>query len=262
MPHPTLLECRNLVMRFGGLVATNDVSFSLDKGEILCLIGPNGAGKSTIFNMISGIYRPSAGNLLFDGADISKLAPHEIVARGVARTFQNSRLFVDLSVLDNVIIGMHSRTNTGVLTAIFNPARSRSEMEQSALEAGKLLAAVSKDLYEQRYRPARELAQADRRRLEIARALATRPKLLLLDEPSAGMDEKETAALVNDIRRVREREPELSVIIIEHDMQLVADLPDRVMVLDYGTLIAEGSFDEVRAIERVQEAYLGGAIHA
>lgn len=254
-----LLEGRNLVMQFGGLIATNEVSLTLQSGEILCLIGPNGAGKSTIFNLITGIYRPTRGTLVFDGQDLTQLAPHEIVARGIARTFQNSRLFRDLSVLDNVMIGMHTRGHTGVLDAFFRPSRVRAEMQHAAQEADRLLRAVSEDLHAQRDRPAHELAQADRRRLEIARALASGPKLILLDEPSAGMDERETHLLVADIRRLREQQPDLSFIIIEHDMQLVADLPDRVVVLDYGTVIAEGTFDEVRSIERVQEAYLGGA---
>lgn len=257
-----LLQCQNLVMKFGGLVATNDVSFSVAKGEVLCLIGPNGAGKSTLFNLITGIYRPTSGNLSFEGQDLTKLAPHQIVMRGIARTFQNSRLFRDLSVLDNVMIGMHSRGKSGVLDVFFRPGLVRREMQQTADRAGELLRCVSQDLYAQKDRPAHELAQADRRRLEIARALASEPKLILLDEPSAGMDDRETQALMADIQQVQALQPDLAFVIIEHDMQLVADLPDRVIVLDYGTVIAEGTFEEVRAIERVQQAYLGGGVHA
>lgn len=259
MSQDPILQCKNMVMKFGGLIATNDISFNVKKGEILCLMGPNGAGKSTILNMITGIYRPTSGSLNFNGLDLTKLAPYDIVAHGIARTFQNSRLFGDLSVLDNVIIGMHTQGKTGVLDAFFRPKRVRREMEQAAEKAGELLESVSKELYAQKDRPASDLAQADRRRLEIARALASKPKLILLDEPSAGMDERETQALVDDIRRAHKLQPELSFIIIEHDMQLVADLPDTVIVLDYGTKIAEGTFKEVCAIERVQEAYLGGA---
>lgn len=259
MTQTPILQCKNMVMRFGGLVATNDVSFNVYKGEILCLMGPNGAGKSTILNMVTGIYRPTSGSLQFNGLDLTKHAPYDIVAHGIARTFQNSRLFSDLSVLDNVMIGMHTQGRTGVLDAFFRPGRVRREMEEAAEKAGELLQAVSEELYEQKDRPASDLAQADRRRLEIARALASKPKLILLDEPSAGMDDKETRALVDDIRRVHKAQPDLSFIIIEHDMQLVADLPDRIIVLDYGTKIAEGTFEEVCAVERVQEAYLGGA---
>lgn len=254
-----LLDCRNMVMKFGGLVATNDVSLYVEKGEILCLMGPNGAGKSTILNMVTGIYRPVSGSLTFDGHDLTKLSAHKIVEYGIARTFQNSRLFGDLSVVDNVMIGMHTQGSTGVLDAFFRPAKVRKEMDLAAEKAEALLKDVSEDLYEQRHMPASALPQADRRRLEIARALASKPKLILLDEPSAGMDERETNALIADIRAVHKKQPDLAFIIIEHDMQLVADLPDRVIVLDYGEKIAEGSFEEVCAVERVQEAYLGGA---
>lgn len=258
-----LLKVENATMRFGGLVALNDVSFSIDKGSVLAVIGPNGAGKSTLFNVVTGVYRPTSGKVVFDGADITGKPSYEVVERGIGRTFQSSRLFSDLSVLDNVIIGMHTRTTTGVLDALFWPGKSRREMAACVEKAETLLKSSSGDLFEQRYRPAGALAQADRRRLEIARALASEPKLLLLDEPSVGMDETETQALIADIVRLRDVHPDLSVILIEHDMQVVEAFPDHVMCIDYGSRIAEGDFAAVRANPRVQEAYLGkAAAHA
>lgn len=254
-----LLECEAVSVRFGGLTAVDQVSFALATGEILGVIGPNGAGKSTLFNAITGIYRASSGRVRFAGTELTGRPAHQIVKLGIARTFQSSRLFVDMSVLDNVLIGLHTRTRTGVLDAVLRYGHARRELDAAAARSEELLRAVSSDLFEQRYRRAGELAQADRRRLEIARALASEPRLLLLDEPSSGMDDKETRALVRDIREICSRRPDLSIIIIEHDMSVVAELPSRVMVLDYGRKIAEGTFDSVRALERVQEAYLGGA---
>ncbi|PRD45368.1 ABC transporter ATP-binding protein [Phyllobacterium phragmitis] len=258
-----LLKVENLTIRFGGLVALNDVTFSVEKGSVLAVIGPNGAGKSTLFNVVTGVYKPTVGRVTFDGADITGKPSYEVVKRGIARTFQSSRLFSDLSVLDNVIIGMHTRTKTGVLDALFRPGSSRHEMAACVKKAETLLQAGSGDLYEQRSRLAGTLAQADRRRLEIARALASQPKLILLDEPSVGMDDTETDGLVADIKRLCSEHPELSVILIEHDMRVVDAFPERVMCIDYGSRIAEGSFETVRADPRVQEAYLGkAAAHA
>jgi branched-chain amino acid transport system ATP-binding protein len=255
-----LLKVENLTMRFGGLVALNDVSLSIDKGAVLAVIGPNGAGKSTLFNVVTGVYRPTSGRVTFDGAEITGRPSYEVVERGIARTFQSSRLFSDLSVLDNVIIGMHTRTRTGVLTALFRPSASRREMAACVERAETLLKLGSGDLFEQRYRPAGTLAQADRRRLEIARALASQPKLLLLDEPSVGMDDTETDALVADIMRLRAQNPALSVVLIEHDMRVVEAFSQHVTCIDYGSKIAEGDFTAVRADPRVQEAYLGKAV--
>ncbi len=258
-----LLQVENVTMRFGGLVALNNVSFSVARGGVLAIIGPNGAGKSTLFNVITGVYRPTSGRVTFDGAEITGRPSYQVVQRGIARTFQSSRLFSDLSVLDNVIIGMHTRTKTGVLGALFAPAASRREMAACVDRAEALLKLGSGDLFEQRYRLAGTLAQADRRRLEIARALASQPKLLLLDEPSVGMDETETDALIADIVRLRATDPNLSVILIEHDMRVVEAFPGHVMCIDYGSRIAEGDFAAVRADPHVQEAYLGkAAAHA
>ncbi len=253
----SLLSLRGLGIRFGGLVAVDDVNFELAPSHITCIIGPNGAGKSTLFNLITGIYKPTSGQVIFEGEEITGQAAHKIAAKGIARTFQSSRLFEDLSILDNVMIGMHSRTKTGVLTALLLPGRSKRELEACAEEAEQILKGLSNELYERRYEPAGILPQADRRRLEIARALASHPRLILLDEPSSGMDDRDTSELMDDIRRVMKENPGLSFLIIEHDMRLVAELPDDVIVIDYGKKIAEGNFAEVRLLPRVQQAYLG-----
>ena len=252
-----LLEVRGLTIRFGGLVAVSEVDMALNPSEVLCIIGPNGAGKSTLFNMISGIYRPSAGTVHLDGRDITGWPAHRIAAAGIARTFQSSRLFNDLTLIDNVVIGMHSRTKSGVLDALLRPAKARAELEAAAEKAGELIRAISPDLHARRNTLAGALPQADRRRLEIARALASEPRVIMLDEPSSGMDDRDTDALMADVRRVMAERPGLSFLIIEHDMRLVAALPDRVAVIDYGRKIAEGDFAEVRLMPRVQEAYLG-----
>ncbi len=252
-----LLETRDLSINFGGLVAVDGVDLTLAPAEVLCIIGPNGAGKSTFFNLITGIYRPTRGAVLLEGRPITGLPAHRIAAAGVARTFQSSRLFNDLTVLDNVVIGMHSRTRAGVIDALLRPRRAKAELDAAAERAAELLRSVSTTLFERRHTLAGSLPQADRRRLEIARALASDPKAILLDEPSSGMDDRDTDALMADIRRVMAERPGLSFLIIEHDMRLVAALPDRVMVIDYGRKIAEGDFRDVRLMPRVQEAYLG-----
>lgn len=252
-----LLEVRGLTIRFGGLVAVNDVNLALSANEVLCIIGPNGAGKSTLFNMISGVYRPSAGEVLLEGQDITGWPAHKITAAGIARTFQSSRLFNDLSLIDNVVIGMHCRTRSGVFDALLRPCKARAELEAAAGKAGDLLQAISPELYARRHSLAGSLPQADRRRLEIARALASDPKVIMLDEPSSGMDDRDTDALMEDVRRTMAERPSLSYLIIEHDMRLVSTLPDRVAVIDYGSKIADGDFADVRLLPRVQEAYLG-----
>jgi len=252
-----VLEGEGLTMRFGGLVAMAEVDFKLNRGEILGIIGPNGAGKSTLLNIITGIYRPSSGEVRLDGERLNGMPVHKIVARGIARTFQSSRLFGDLSVLDNVMIGRHIHTKSGVFDAVFRRGKAEKELRETSAVAEELLKAVSRELHAQRHRPANELPQADRRRLEIARALASEPKVLLLDEPSSGMDSHDTEALIADIRAVCAARPDLALIIIEHDMHLVANLPHKVMVLDYGQKLAEGTYEEIRKIPRVQEAYLG-----
>jgi branched-chain amino acid transport system ATP-binding protein len=254
----TLLECSGLGKRFGGVQALDAVGFTIARGEIYGLIGPNGAGKTTRFNTLTGIYPPDAGSFLFDGAAITGLPPDRIAARGIARTFQNIRLFANLSALENVMIGRHVRTRAGVLGAVLRTVAQRTEEAQIEKRAHELLAYVG--IAARANDMARQLAYGDQRRLEIARALATDPKLLALDEPAAGMNATETLELKKLLQRVRA--DGTTILLIEHDMKLVMNLCDRVLVLDYGRKIAEGPARAVQRDARVIEAYLGTGAEA
>jgi ABC-type branched-subunit amino acid transport system ATPase component len=252
-----LLEIKGLVKQFGGLEALSGVDFQIAEGEIVSVIGPNGAGKTTFFNVISGMYAPNEGEIIFDGRDVTGLTPDQITKRGIARTFQNVRLFPNMTVLENIMVAQHSRTSKGVFPALFQTPGFRKEEAEIRERARDVLGFFGTRLIGYRLdQPAFVLSYANRRRLEIARAMGTQPRLLLLDEPTAGMNPRETAELTELIRKLRD-ERGFTIVVIEHEMKVVRDVSDRVVVLDHGVQIAQGSYDEVSTNEDVIEAYLG-----
>jgi branched-chain amino acid transport system ATP-binding protein len=252
-----LLEIKRLSRSFGGVKAIDDLDMSVDEGEIVSVIGPNGAGKTTFFNLITGFFTPASGEILFEGNDIVGLRPSQILERGIARTFQNVRLFPTMTVRENVMVARHCRTRSGMLSAILKTRAFKREEEETRRWAEETLAFFGSRLVGYRFdQPAMVLSYANRRRLEIARAMASEPKLILLDEPTAGMNPRETKELTGLVGKLRD-EKGFTIVLIEHDMQVVKGVSDRVVVLDHGSKIAEGPYDQVAHDDRVVEAYLG-----
>ena len=250
----TLLNIKGIVKRFGGLTALNDVGLHINKGEVYGLIGPNGAGKTTLFNVLTGLYVPDEGEFTFDGHNLFQVKPDKVVKAGIARTFQNIRLFGEMTALENVMIGRHTRSHAGAIGSILRTPRVKKEEAAIAQKAYDLLEYVGiSDVVDEQ---ARNLSYGHQRRLEIARALACEPKLLALDEPAAGMNHTETEDLMRVIRTIRD-ELSLSILLIEHDMKLVMEISNRIFVVNQGTPLAHGKPDEIRSNPAVIKAYLG-----
>lgn len=248
-----LLEVKNVSKHFGGLVAVDKVSFEVNKGEIISIIGPNGAGKTTLFNMLTGVYTLTEGEIIMEGKQIHNQPPQEIVKAGLARTFQNIRLFADMRVIENVLVGMHINTKYNFFDLLFRTKQFRSEEREIHQKAIEILDSIG--LKSKMHNYATNLPYGDQRRLEIARAIATNAKILLLDEPAAGMNPQESEDLLRFIKRLRDEG--YTIILIEHDMNVVMNISDRIYVIDYGKKIAEGLPSEIANNKRVIEAYLG-----
>ena len=254
-----LLEARGLVRRFGGVVALDGLDLAVAANEIVGLIGPNGSGKTTFFNVVTGIYGANAGTISFDGADITNAPARAVYQAGISRTFQRSRLCLPLSIFDNIMIGNHKRLNQGLWFNLMQRAAFKREFEANYEAACALVEVFEPELADRMFEPVAGLPMIDRRRIEICRALISAPKLLLLDEPSAGMTHDETAELMDDIMLVRERNKNLTIVIVEHEMGVIERITDRCVVLNFGRKIAEGPYRAVAADAQVQEAYLGVA---
>ncbi|MFC3931800.1 ABC transporter ATP-binding protein [Streptococcus dentapri] len=250
-----LLEVKNLTKNFGGLTAVGDISLELNEGELVGLIGPNGAGKTTLFNLLTGVYEPSEGSIILDGTPLNGKTPHKIAFLGLSRTFQNIRLFKNMTVLENVLIGFGNHHSSHLLASFLRLPKyyqSEEKLRRKAMDLLKIF-----DLDDSAQTLAKNLPYGEQRHLEIVRALATEPKILFLDEPAAGMNPQETSELTALIRKIKE-EFDITVILIEHDMSLVMEVTERIYVLEYGRLIAHGSPEEIKGNKRVIEAYLGG----
>jgi branched-chain amino acid transport system ATP-binding protein len=254
-----LLEVRGLTKKFGGVTALDGIDLAVDRGEILGLIGPNGSGKTTLFNVVTGIYGADAGVIRFEGTEISRASPQKVHRAGISRTFQRSRLSLPLSIFDNIMIGNHTRLNQGLWFNLMRRGALRREFEENYSAARTLVEVFDPPLAERMFEPVAGLPMIDRRRIEICRALIGEPKLLLLDEPSAGMTQDETAELMRDILQIRDHRKDLTIVIVEHEMGVIERITGRCVVLNFGKKIAEGPYQQIAAEPQVQEAYLGAA---
>jgi branched-chain amino acid transport system ATP-binding protein/sulfate-transporting ATPase len=254
---PTLVEVKGLTMRFGGLTALDHLDMSIHEGEVLGLLGPNGSGKTTFFNVLTGLYRASSGSISYRGGEIIGKTPLEFYRSGVARTFQRSRLSLPLTVFDNIVIGDYQHMQHGLVFNLLRRRAFRAEYEAYVEKVRGLLGIFSPPLVDRMFEPVETFTMIDRRRIEVCRALLSQPRLLLLDEPSAGMTHDETHALMGDILDVRRKLGNLTVVLIEHEMNVIERITDRCVVLNYGKKIAEGSYAEITSDPQVQTAYLG-----
>lgn len=253
-----LLETKGLSINFGGLWAVNNVDFQIDSDQIVGLIGPNGSGKTTFLNIVSGIYRASRGEAYLAGENITKLRPYQVFEKGIARTYQSSRLCWDLSVADNLLVGIYTAQEYSLLDTLFRPKRVNNQIYDYLDEALELLSDFNPALVDRRYDLAKNIPHIDRRRIEITRALLSRPKVLLLDEPTAGLNDEETMTMMEEIRKVKEQMKGIAVIIIEHDMKVMEEVPDRIVVFNAGEKIAEGDYQHIIHDQNVIDAYIGG----
>jgi ABC-type branched-subunit amino acid transport system ATPase component len=255
----TLVDVAGLTMRFGGLTALDGLNLTIGKGEVLGLLGPNGSGKTTFFNVLTGLYQASAGSITFDGKEVIGQTPQEIYRSGVARTFQRSRLSLALTVFDNIAIGDYQHMQHGMVFNLFRRKAFRAQYDAYVAKVEALLNIFSPPLVSRLFQPVETFTMIDRRRIEVCRALISQPRLLLLDEPSAGMTHEETEALMDDVLQVRGKLNNLSIVLIEHEMNVIERITERCVVLNYGKKIADGSFAEITANADVQTAYLGEA---
>ena len=254
-----LLETKDISINFGGLWAVKDVDFTINTGEIVGLIGPNGSGKTTFLNIISGIYRATRGSVLLKGEEITGLKPFEIFKRGMSRTYQSSRLCWDLSVADNILMGLYTKQKSSFADIVVRPRRANAEIYENLQECLDMLSYFNPQLLSRRYDLTKNIPHIDRRRIEISRALVGRPAILLLDEPTAGLNDEETMSMMDDIRKIKEKLQDICIIIIEHDMQVMEKVPERIIVFNAGQKIAEGLYNDIVHNEDVIKAYLGGA---